>query len=90
MNYCVLSQTTVNKLVAKAYLFNNGVESYQNGISTFSSFPISSGCYDVGEFQTSWKSLQAGKHQIIVAMIKYDGSNRIVDKNFHISLDVEE
>lgn len=89
LSYCIPSQTKVNKLEVKAYLFKNEVENYKNGLSTPSNFPVSSGCHNVSNFQKSWK-LEPGKHRVSIPIIKYNGSNRVVDKSFYINLDVGE
>ncbi|QIR39299.1 hypothetical protein HCG51_23015 [Tolypothrix sp. PCC 7910] len=88
LNYCVPNAVSLNKLEAKAFLFKNGVESYQNFISTPSQFPINAGvCHKVGNFAQSWK-VEAGMHQAMIPIIKYDGSNKVVDKSFYFTLDV--
>ncbi|MBD2200987.1 hypothetical protein H6G33_00015 [Calothrix sp. FACHB-1219] len=88
LNYCIPSEVNLNKLEAKAYLFKNGVESYQDVLLTPSQFPINTGvCHKIGNFQTIWK-LEPGQHQVMIPIIKYDGSNRIVDKSFYFNLDV--
>ncbi|OUL18923.1 hypothetical protein BV378_34745 [Nostoc sp. RF31YmG] len=88
LSYCIPSEVSLNKLEAKAYLFKNGVEIYKDVLLTPSKFPIHTGvCHNIGNFQTSWK-LEPGQHQVMIPIIKYDGSNRIVDKSFYFTLDV--
>ncbi|MDZ8051279.1 MAG: hypothetical protein RMX68_018555 [Aulosira sp. ZfuVER01] len=88
LSYCIPSEVSLNKLEAKAYLFKNGVESYQDVLLTSSNFPIHKGvCHNIGNFQKTWK-LEPGQHQAIIPLIKYYGSNRIVDKSFYFTLDV--
>ncbi|OUL28353.1 hypothetical protein BV372_25135 [Nostoc sp. T09] len=88
LSYCIPSEVSLNKLEAKAYLFKNGVETYKDVLSTPSHFAIHAGvCHKMGNFQTSWK-LEPGQHQAMIPIIKYDGSNRIVDKSFYFTLDV--
>jgi hypothetical protein len=87
LTYCIPPQVKLNKLEAKAYLFKNGIESYQIGLSTPSSFPISTGCHNISNFVKSWH-LVAGQHRVTIPLIKYDGSQRVVDKTFYLNLDV--
>lgn len=89
LKYCIPPQVTITKLEIKGYLFQHGIESYKNVISTPSTFSINSGCYHVGNFQPSW-TLKLGQHQVRIVIIKYDGSTRVVDKDFGINLDVGE
>ncbi len=85
--YCILPEAAVNKVEVKAYLFKNGVESYKDGILNPSRFSINTGCHNVGNFNKIWK-VEPGEHQVNIPIIKYDGSNRIVDKSFYLNLDV--
>ncbi|MDF5721116.1 MAG: hypothetical protein PUP91_11675 [Rhizonema sp. PD37] len=85
--YCILPEVTVNKVEVKGYLFKNGVESYNDGLLTPSNFPINTGCHNVNNFKKTWK-VEPGEHEVSIPIIKYDGSNRIVDKNFYLNLDV--
>ncbi|BAY12235.1 hypothetical protein [Calothrix sp. NIES-2098] len=88
ISYCIHSEVSLNKVEAKAYLFKHGVESYKDVLLTPSNFPINTGvCHNIGNFQKSWK-LEPGQHQAMIPIIKYDGSNRIVDKSFYFTLDV--
>ncbi|OUL19927.1 hypothetical protein [Nostoc sp. 106C] len=88
LSYCIPSEVSLNKLEAKALLFKNGVESYKDVLLTLSDFPIHTGvCHKIGNFQKTWK-LEPGQHQAMIPIIKYDGSNRIVDKSFYFTLDV--
>jgi hypothetical protein len=88
LSYCLPSEVSLNKVEVKAYLFKNGVESYQNVLLTSNNFPIHTGvCHNIGNFKNTWK-LEPGQHQAIIPLIKYDGSNRIVDKSFYVTLDV--
>ncbi|BAY94302.1 MULTISPECIES: hypothetical protein [unclassified Tolypothrix] len=88
LNYCVPNAVSLNKLEAKAFLFKNGVENYQKFLSTPSQFPINAGvCHKVGNFSQSWK-VEPGMHQAMIPIIKYDGSNKVVDKSFYFTLDV--
>ncbi|BCL36525.1 hypothetical protein [Nostoc sp. MS1] len=87
LTYCILSQTKLNKLEAKAVLFKHGIENYQNTLLTPSSFPINTGCHSINNFPKSWQ-MEAGQHRVIIPIIKYDGSYRVVDKNFYLNLDV--
>ena len=85
--YCILPEAVFNKVEVKAYLFKNGVESYKDGILNPSRFSINTGCHNVGNFNKIWK-VEPGEHQVNIPIIKYDGSNRIVDKSFYLNLDV--
>jgi hypothetical protein len=88
LSYCIPAEVSLNKLEAKAVLFKNGIENYQDVLLTPSKFPIHTGiCHKIGNFQKSWK-LEPGQHQAMIPIIKYDGSNRIVDKSFYFTLDV--
>jgi hypothetical protein len=88
LSYCLHSQVSLNKVEVKAYLFKHGVESYQNALLTSNNLPIHTGvCHNIGNFKKTWK-LEPGQHQAMIPIIKYDGSNRIVDKSFYLTLDV--
>lgn len=87
LSYCIPSQALVNQVEVKAYLFKNGIESYENGLFTSSNFPINASCHNIGNFQKSWK-LEPGQHRVNIPIIKYVGSNRIVDNTFYFILDV--
>jgi hypothetical protein len=87
LRYCIASEATVNRLEGKTYLFKNGIESDKYGLLTPSSFPISSGCHNVGNFEKTWK-VEPGQHRVSIPLIKSDGSTRIVDKSFYFNLDV--
>ncbi len=87
LTYCIPSKAPVNRVEVKVYLFPNGVESYKNGLFTPSNFPINAACHNIGNFQQTWK-LKPGQHQVSIAIIKYVGSNRIVDSSFYFNLDV--
>ncbi|MEH2303708.1 MAG: hypothetical protein V7K88_33305 [Nostoc sp.] len=87
LSYCIPSQALVNRVEVKAYLFKNGVESYENGLFTSSNFPINANCHNIGNFQKSWK-LEPGQHRVNIPIVKYVGSNRIVDNTFYFILDV--
>ncbi|MFN6475821.1 hypothetical protein [Nostoc sp. DedQUE07] len=85
--YCIPSQTLLNKVEVRGYLFKNGVESYKNGLFTLSNFPIYAACHNIGNFQKTWK-LQPGQHRVSIHIIKDVGSNRIIDESFYFNLDV--
>ncbi|MBN3940969.1 hypothetical protein [Nostoc sp. NMS9] len=85
--YCIPSQTLLNKVEVRGYLFKHGVQSYKNGLFTPSNFPIYAACHNIGNFQKIWK-LEPGQHQVNIPIIKYVGSNRIVDGSFYFNLDV--
>lgn len=87
LRYCISPEAMVNRLEGKAYLFKKSVENYEYTVSTPSSFPVSPGCYNVGNFEKSWE-VEPGQHRVIIPMILYDGSNKIVYKRFHLYLDV--
>ncbi|MEH2347904.1 MAG: hypothetical protein V7K55_07855 [Nostoc sp.] len=87
ISYCLPSQALVNRVKVKAYLFKNAFESYENGLFTYSNFPINSGCHNIGNFQKTWK-LEPGQHEVIIPIVKDIGSNRIVDTSFYFILDV--
>ncbi|MEH2060627.1 MAG: hypothetical protein V7K97_31765 [Nostoc sp.] len=87
LTYCITSKTPVNRVEVKVYLFPNGVESYKNGLFTPSNFPINAACHNIGNFQQTWK-LKPGQHRVSIPIIKYVGSNRIVDSSFYFNLDV--
>ncbi|MEH2219326.1 MAG: hypothetical protein V7K72_19825 [Nostoc sp.] len=87
LTYCIPSKAPVNRVEVKVYLFPNGVESYQNGLFTPSNFPINAACHNIGNFQQIWK-LEPGQHRVSIPIIKYIGSNRIVDRSFYFDLDV--
>ncbi|MCC5618739.1 hypothetical protein LC605_27355 [Nostoc sp. CHAB 5836] len=87
LTYCIPSKAPVNRVEVKVYLFPNGVESYKNGIFTPSNFPINAACHNIGSFQKTWK-LEPGQHRVSIPIIKYVGSNRIVDASFYFDLDV--
>ncbi|MEH2451129.1 hypothetical protein [Nostoc sp.] len=87
LSYCIPSQALVNRVEVKAYLFKNGIESYENGLFTSSNFPINASCHNIGNFQKSWK-LEPGQHRVNIPIIKYVASNRIVDNTFYFILDV--
>ncbi|MCF4969948.1 hypothetical protein [Nostoc sp. CMAA1605] len=89
LTYCIPPQIKVNKLTAKAHLFKNGNNNYQNVLLTSSSFPTNTGCHNVSNFQDSWQ-LAAGQHRVNVPIMKYEGSYRVVDQNFSFNLDVGE
>ncbi|MBD2514167.1 hypothetical protein H6G93_03935 [Nostoc sp. FACHB-973] len=89
VNYCIPSQAQLNKVEVKGYLFKNGVESYKNGLLTPSTFPINAGCHHIGNFQQTWK-LEPGQHRVSIPIIKYVGSNRIIDGSFYFDLDAGE
>ncbi len=87
LHYCISPEATVNRIEGKTYLFKNGIESDKYALLTPSSFPISTGCHNVGNFEKTWK-VEPGQHRLSIQMIKHDGSNRIVDKSFYFNLDV--
>ncbi|MEH2034796.1 hypothetical protein [Nostoc sp.] len=87
LTYCIPSTDPVNRVEVKVYLFPNGVESYKNGIFTPSNFPINAACHNIGNFQQTWK-LEPGQHRVSIPIIKYVGSNRIVDSSFYFNLNV--
>jgi hypothetical protein len=87
LTYCIPSKALVNRVEVKVYLFPNGVESYKNGLSTPSNFPINAACHNIGNFQQTW-TLEPGQHRVSIPIIKYVGSNRIVDSSFYFDLDV--
>ncbi|MDF5708391.1 MAG: hypothetical protein PUP90_12070 [Nostoc sp. S4] len=89
LNYCIPSQAPLNKVEVKGYLFKHGVESYKNPLFTPSTFPINAACHNIGNFQQTWK-LEPGQHRVSIPIIKYIGSNRIVDNSFYFDLDVGE
>ncbi|MEH2082812.1 MAG: hypothetical protein V7K89_23380 [Nostoc sp.] len=89
LNYCIPSQTLLNKVEIKGYLFKHGVESYKNGLFTPSNFPIYTACHNIGNFQKTWK-LEPGQHRVIIRILKNIGSNKIVDNSFYFDLDVGE
>ncbi|MBL1199643.1 MAG: hypothetical protein FWK04_11270 [Nostoc sp. GBBB01] len=85
--YCIPSKATVNQVEVKGHLFKNGVESYKNSFLTPSTFPINAACHHIGNFQKTWK-LEPGQHRVSIPIIKYIGSDRIVDDSFYFDLDV--
>jgi len=87
LTYCIPPQIKLNKIEAKAVLFNKGIESYQNVILTSSDFPVNTGCHNISNFQKSWQ-LEAGQHKVVIPIIKYNGSYRVVEKSFYLNLDV--
>jgi hypothetical protein len=87
LRYCISPEAMVNRLEGKAYLFKKSVENYKYAVLTPSSFPVSPGCYNVGNFEKSWE-VEPGQHRVIIPMILYDGSNKIVYKRFHLYVDV--
>jgi hypothetical protein len=87
LTYCIPSKAPVNRVEVKVYLFPNGVESYKNGLFTPSNFPIHAACHNIGNFQQTW-TLKPGQHRVSIPIIKYVGSNRIVDSSFYFKLDV--
>ncbi|NEU83215.1 hypothetical protein [Nostoc sp. UIC 10630] len=87
ISYCIPSKALVNRVEVKSYLFPNGVENYKNGLFTPNTFLINAGCNNIGNFQKTWK-LQPGQHRVNIPIIKYVGSNRIVDSSFNFDLDV--
>ena len=87
LRYCIPPKVTVNQVEVKAYLFQKGSENYKNGIFTSSYFPTDTGCHNIGNFEPNWK-VESGQHQVTIPIIKYDGTYRIVDKNFYFNLDV--
>ncbi|MDZ7960388.1 MAG: hypothetical protein RMY34_21315 [Aulosira sp. DedQUE10] len=88
LSYCVPNEVSLNKLEVKAYLFKNGVESYQDVMFTPNHFPIHAGvCHKVDNLPKGWK-VEPGIHQVMIPIIKHDGSNKIVDKSFYFTLDV--
>lgn len=87
LNYCIPSKASVNKIDVKGHLFKNGIESYKNSFLTPSTFPINAACHNIGNFQKTW-TLEPGQHQVSIPIIKYVGSNRIVDSSFYFDLDV--
>ncbi|MBP5977176.1 hypothetical protein HW132_31740 [Brasilonema sp. CT11] len=87
LRYCIPPEVTVNKVEVKAYLFEKGTENYKNALFTSSSFPTYTGCHNIGNFEKTWK-VESGQHQVTIPIVKYDGSNRIVDKSFYLNLDV--
>ncbi|MGV0105023.1 hypothetical protein NSTCB13_03728 [Nostoc sp. DSM 114160] len=87
LTYCIPSKAPVNRVEVKVYLFPNGVESYKNRFFTPSNFPISADCHNIGNFQKTWK-LEPGQHRVSISIVKYVGSNRIVDSSFYFNLDV--
>ncbi|HEY9803097.1 MAG TPA: hypothetical protein V6D25_22235 [Leptolyngbyaceae cyanobacterium] len=87
LTYCIPPQTKLNKLEAKAFLFKNSIENYQNALSTPSSFPINTGCHNINNFPNSWQ-MEPQQHRVVIPIIKYDGSYRVVDKSFYLNLDV--
>ncbi|MBN3957544.1 hypothetical protein [Nostoc sp. NMS8] len=87
LTYCIPSKAPVNRVEVKVYLFPNGVESYKKGIFTPSNLPIHATCHNIGNFQQTWK-LEPGQHRVSIPIIKYVGSNRVVDSSFYFNLDV--
>jgi hypothetical protein len=87
IRYCIPPEVTVNKVEVKAYLFPKGTENYKNGLFSSSSFPTDTGCHNIGNFEKTWK-LEPGQHRVSIPIVKYDGSNRVVDKSFYLNLDV--
>ncbi|MEA5599607.1 hypothetical protein [Nostoc sp. UHCC 0252] len=87
LTYCIPSKASVNRVEVKVYLFPNGVESYKNGLSTPSNFPINAACHSIGNFQQTWM-LEPGQHRVSIPIIKYVGGNRIVENSFYFNLDV--
>lgn len=87
LNYCIPSKAPVNKIEVKGHLFKNGIESYKNSFLTPSTFPINAACHNIGNFQKIW-TLEPGQHRVSIPIIKYVGSNRIVDSSFYFDLDV--
>ncbi len=55
LHYCISREATVNRIEGKTYLFKNGIESEKYALLTPSSFPISTGCHNVGNFEKTWK-----------------------------------
>lgn len=87
LNYCIPSKALLNKVEVKGYLFKNGVKSDKNGIFTPSTFPINTGCHNIGNFQKILK-LQPGQHRVSILIIKDVGSNKIVNDSFYFHMDV--
>lgn len=88
LSYCIPAKVSLNRIEVKAVLFKNGIENYQNALLTPSTLPINSDvCHNIGNFAKTWK-LEPGKHRAIIPIIKYDGSNRVVDKSFDFIVDV--
>ncbi|MGF1936868.1 MAG: hypothetical protein RM347_021190 [Nostoc sp. ChiQUE02] len=87
LTYCIPSKAPVNRVEVKVFLFPNGVESYKNGLFTPSNFPINAACHNIGNFQQTL-TLKPGQHRVSIPIIKYVGSNRIVDGGFYFDLDV--
>ncbi|WP_445634656.1 hypothetical protein NSTC745_06491 [Nostoc sp. DSM 114161] len=87
LNYCIPAKASVNKIDVKGHLFKNGIESYKNSFLTPSTFPINAACHNIGNFQKTW-TLEPGQHRASIPIIKYVGSNRIVDSSFYFDLDV--
>ncbi|AFY47253.1 hypothetical protein Nos7524_1373 [Nostoc sp. PCC 7524] len=87
VNYCIPTKVKLNKLEAKAYLFKDSIETYENMLSTPSTFPTHTGCHNISNFPKSWQ-IAAGQHRVTIPIIRYDGSRRVVDKSFYFNLDV--
>lgn len=87
LRYCIPPEVTVNRLEGKAYLFKKSVENDKYALLTPSSFPVSSGCHTVGNFEKSWQ-VESGQHRVVIPVIRYDGSNKIEYKKFYLYLDV--
>ncbi|MGB3639123.1 MAG: hypothetical protein WBA39_16345 [Rivularia sp. (in: cyanobacteria)] len=90
IKYFIPPKAIFNSLKLKPYFLTNSVDSSTVNIDelpTSSDFPISQGSHSVRNFENNWQ-IQPGQHRIAVHIIQYDGSNKIVNKDFYLNIDI--
>jgi len=88
LRYCTSREALADSVAGEVYLFNNRVESYDNGLFTRHGPRIRAGCGDVGDFMGNWV-VGPGQHRVVIALVHYFGNNYEVDDRFYFNLDVE-
>jgi hypothetical protein len=88
LRYCASHEALADAVAGEAYLFENGVESYENSLFTRGGPRIHADCGDVGDFQGSW-IVELGQHRVFVILVHYFGTDYEVGDRFLFNLDVE-
>lgn len=103
LRYCTSGEALADNVAGEAYLFPNGVETYEYGLFTRRGVHIRTGCGNVGDFEGSW-IMEPGQHRVVIALMHYfsepltitvplptrctDKRDCEVDDRFYINLDV--
>jgi len=87
LRYCTSQEALADSVAGEAYLFKNGIESYDNGLFPRGGPHIHAGCGDAGDFEGSW-IVEPGRHRVVIALVHYYGNTYEIDDRFYLNLEV--